>query len=301
MKGYRAKTPGPNGKRRIVFNIKDGYIDLPVTVPCGQCVGCRLEKSRQWAIRCLHEAQLNDDNCFVTLTYNDANLPADMSVHVREHQLFMKRLRKEYGEGIRFFLCGEYGDLNHRPHYHALLFGLDFKDKIPYKQTPQGEMLYTSPSLERVWGKGFAPIGEVTFSSAAYVARYVMKKRTGEGAEKHYEFVDNDGVVHQRLPEYVAMSRGCKKLGTGGIGKGWFDKYKSDVYPDDFVVVNGKKMRAPKYYDQVLEREEAALHRDMKRRRVVNSRRHASNNTRDRLRVREIIQLRKLERLKREV
>ena len=110
IKGYRSKVLSPNGKRTIVFKPNLGFVDLPVLVPCGQCCGCRLERSRQWAIRCTHEASLHENNCFITLTFNDDNLPSDKSLDVRHFQLFMKRLRKQFGSNIRYYHCGEYGE-----------------------------------------------------------------------------------------------------------------------------------------------------------------------------------------------
>ena len=105
-------------------------ITRQLDLPCGQCVGCRLERSRQWAMRCLHEAKMHDRNCFVTLTYNNDNVPADRSLNYRDFQLFMKRLRFHFrGVPIRFYMCGEYGEDFGRPHFHACLFGLDFPDK----------------------------------------------------------------------------------------------------------------------------------------------------------------------------
>lgn len=264
-------------------------------VPCGQCVGCRLERSRQWAVRCMHEAQLYERNCFITLTYSPDNLPEGNTLVLKHFQDFMKRLRFKSGSsGIRFFHCGEYGETLGRPHYHACLFNYDFSDKVLYKQTAQGLNLYVSESLKDLWKFGFSTIGDVTFQSAAYVARYVMKKRTGVDAVKHYEFVDEvTGQVFQRKPEYVTMSR------RPGLGAGFVSKYMSDVYPDDFVLVNGVKARPPRFYDGQYELTDAHAFEELKRDRVRNARRHADNNTPDRLKVREEVQKRKLERLKR--
>ena len=108
--GYRAKSTNPSGKRSIVFNLSEGFKNFAVSVPCGRCIGCRLERARQWSIRCIHEASLYEANCFVTLTYDDDNLPLDGSLRPRDMVLFLKRLRKRFGPGIRFFQCGEYGD-----------------------------------------------------------------------------------------------------------------------------------------------------------------------------------------------
>lgn len=231
----------PSGKRAVVFKAaacEPSLLPFRLKVPCGQCIGCRLERSRQWAIRCVHEASLYDRNCFVTLTFDNAHLPEDGSLSVRTFQLFMKRLRKAYpDERIRFFHCGEYGETLGRPHYHACLFNFDFPDKYLFS-VKNGNRLYRSDSLERIWGLGFAMIGDVTFESAAYVARYVMKKVSGVEAPGHYG---------GKRPEYTTMSR------RPGIGKDWLDKYLSDVYPLDRVVVRGREMRPPKFYDSRFE------------------------------------------------
>lgn len=215
-------------------------------LPCGQCSGCRIDRSRQWAIRCMHEAQLHSQNSFITLTYNDEHLPKDLSLNYEHFQLFMKRLRKHFtGVPIRYYMCGEYGENFGRPHFHACLFGLDFADKEYYRRTPTGDRLYTSKTLETIWGKGFCPIGEVTFQSAAYVARYIMKKRTGSGSFDHYNTIDDDGVISSRTPEFNKMSL------KPGIGAKWFEKFHSDVFPHDHVILKGKPCKPPRYYDKL--------------------------------------------------
>jgi hypothetical protein len=239
---------------------------MPVELPCGQCTGCRLERAKQWAIRCYHEASLYDHNCFITLTYDEENLPRDHSLDVSHWQKFMKRLRKSYGEGIRYFHCGEYGETTFRPHYHACLFNLDFDDRVPFRRE-SGNILDVSPSLSNLWGMGFCTVGEVTFESAAYVARYIMKKQLGEGADDYYQRYAEDGTTYQLQPEYVTMSRGSKKLGTGGIARDWFLKYKDDLVGDQ-VVIDGRKMRLPRFYDQQFEVSDPELFQQIKRKRV---------------------------------
>ena len=225
LKGWYSKDRTKLGKRSIVFNPRDGLLDRPIAVPCGQCIGCRLERSRQWATRCVHEASLHENNCFITLTYDDAHLPSDLSLNLVHFQKFMKRLRKRFGDGIRFFHCGEYGENFGRPHYHACLFNFDLPDRVLWS-TRSGVNLYTSHILSSLWPFGFVTVGDVTFESAAYVARYVMKKVTGKNAQDHYEWVHPiTGQVYERAPEYVTMSR------RPGIGKGWLEKYMSDVFP----------------------------------------------------------------------
>lgn len=237
LKGYRSSTVNPSGKRSIVFNIREGFQDLPVTLPCGRCIGCRLERSRQWAIRCVHEASLYESNSFITLTYAPIHLPPSGTLIKKHFQDFMKRLRKSYSEKIRYFHCGEYGESLGRPHYHACLFNLDFADKYLWKQTPGGP-LYVSESLNEIWGKGFCVVGDVTFDSAAYVARYITKKITGEPAEAHY---------NGKLPEYTTMSR------RPGIGRGWYEKFRVDTYPSDSVISRQREMKPPKFYDKLFE------------------------------------------------
>lgn len=170
--------------KQLSFNKHGEYTNTaaPLSIPCGQCTGCRLERSKQWAIRCVHEASLYEDNCFITLTYNKENLPKDFSLNKRDFQLFMKRLRKKYApKQIRFYHCGEYGEPteynNHiaRPHYHAIIFNHKFEDQILWKQK-RGNELYISKELEELWPQGFSTIGSVTQDSAGYVARYLLKK-----------------------------------------------------------------------------------------------------------------------------
>lgn len=296
LKGFRARNPSENGKFKIVFDRKMGYTDLPMTVPCGQCIGCRLERSRQWAIRCHHEAQLHGDNCFLTLTYNNQHLPADGSLDVRVFQLFMKRLRKKYGAGIRFYHCGEYGEQFGRPHYHACIFGFDFPDKKLWKTTDRGDRLYRSESLEELWPFGHSSIGEVNFQSAAYVARYIMKKVNGDRAAEHYTRVDPEtGEVTHLKPEYTTMSR------RPGIGHGWYEKYKDDVFPHDYVVMRGKKIKPPKYYDKMYEVAYPEDFAKLKSLRKRKAKKHVDDQTPERLEVRETVQLSKLKQLHRSV
>lgn len=274
-----------------------------ISLPCGQCIGCRLEYSRQWAVRCIHESQLHRDNCFITLTYNDLHLPDDKSLHLEHFQKFMKRLRKRFGSGIRFYHCGEYGPKLNRPHYHALIFGFDFSDKELWQTTDSGSRLYRSKDLERLWPFGFSSIGDVTFESAAYVARYILKKQNGKNADEHY-FDSETGVILK--PEYVTMSR------RPGIASEWFDKYQHDVYPKDFITVRGKKVLPPRYYDnrykafydELLTMVDSNFEHPfdtIKERRIENAKKHVDNNTEVRLFIRHEVQKASLKKLPRVV
>jgi hypothetical protein len=297
MRVYRSKELNPNGKRNIVFSVKDAYSDRSEQIPCGQCIGCRLDRSRIWAIRCMHEASMFDNNCFITLTYDDEHLPFDGSLNKDDWQKFMKRLRKRFkgmqevissdksSFPIRYFHAGEYGDRLGRPHYHACLFNFDFEDKEFFK-TVNEQHLYTSKTLQELWPFGFSTIGSVTFDSAAYVARYIMKKIYGDSADEHYSRFDPiTGELRRLLPEYCTQSR------RPGIAANWYTKFSADVYPDDFVVVNGRKVKPPKYYDSKLEMVDPYLFEDIKHERYVASRKHLDNNTPDRLEVREKVKM----------
>lgn len=236
--------------KRLVFSPTKGLSDQYVRIPCGQCLGCRLDKANAWAIRCVHEASLHESSVFLTPTYSDEHLPADYSISVRELQLFHKRLRNVCGS-FRYFSVGEYGDKGLRPHYHGLYFGLDFADKFPCARSQSGETLWESPMLNELWGKGLCRIGTVTFQSAGYCARYAVKKIGGERAAEHYTRVHPlSGRVCQVRPEFVLMSR------RPGIGHGWFQQFKADAFPSDFLIVDGERRPVPPYYLRLLEEEE---------------------------------------------
>lgn len=230
----------PRGKSRIFFR----YVPNTeaIKLPCGRCIGCRLERSRQWAVRCVSEARMHgDNNMFITLTYSDENLPPNGSLFPRDLALFWKRLRKKYGAGIKYFACGEYGDQTERPHYHACIFGFKFPDLEVKVINDNGYPVSVihSESLEDLWGLGHTSVGDVSFESAAYVARYCLKKILGDPqkARDHYK---------GREPEFMRCSK--------GIAASWFDKYGKQVYPLDYVVSRGHKSKPPRYFDKVLEK-----------------------------------------------
>lgn len=277
--GYRSQEFNPEtGRYGITFNSKNSLSGTPIKIPCGRCTGCKLEKARQWAVRCNHEAQMWPENCFITLTFDREHLPVDYSVHPRHMQLFMKKLRKSlHPKLIRFYLGAEYGDENLRPHYHVLLFNHDFHDKIFYETTPRGDTLYTSKILSTLWGQGLATLGALTFHSAGYTARYSTKKITGPKASDFYlrEHPDHHFICRVR-PEFSLMSRGGRDGEHGGIGSAWLAKYKSDVYPSDSVVSNGRLARPPRFYDQQLTEEEL---RPIALRRAIEGKKHKQDGS----------------------
>nr|QJB20536.1 MAG: replication initiator protein [Microvirus sp.] len=283
LSAWKANSVNPKtGKRAIVFGkIKQAFHDLPITLPCGRCVGCRLERSRQWAIRAMHEAQMHKHSAFVTLTYSDEALQKKDNLVLKElqhedFQLFMKRLRKRFGAGIRYYMCGEYGEKFGRPHFHAAIYGVHFKDKKLFKAR-RGQNLYTSAMLTDIWGHGHASFGKLTFNSAAYIARYIMKKVIGPSAADHYERLDEFGEYIRIQPEYQQASR------RPGLAKAWFDKFHGDIYPKDSFHIGGTEMRPPKYYDLQFEIASPAEMATIKQNRRSFQIKNPEDQTRERL------------------
>lgn len=211
-------------------------------VPCGRCIGCGLERSRTWALRCVDESLLHKRNCAVTLTYRDDALIYGNSEHAtlypKHLQNFWKELRKKYGrgddgKGIRYFACGEYGTQNKRPHYHACIFNFDFDDKYAWKKAAQG-YLYRSESLEKIWRHGDSLIGDMSFETAAYVARYILEKWYSTGKE----YCEKFGIER----EFVRMSR------RPAIGLDHFYSNFGDMFPADVSYHEGKQLKPPRYY-----------------------------------------------------
>lgn len=289
LKAFR--TPGG-----VVFSeLRRHDIIGDIEIPCGQCVGCRMRRASDWSLRVMHEASLWEKNCFVTLTYARDRLPQDGSLCHRDYQLFMKRVRREFSPDIiRFYMCGEYGPVNLRPHYHACLFNVDFRsDRIASGKSASGQVFFNSPQLARLWSHGIVSVQDLTRETAGYCARYIMKKLLGRGSEAAYKEVDSDGVIHERIPEYSAMSL------KPGIGSVWFSKYIRDVYPNDYCISEGQKVRPPKYYDKLYGRIGDVRQDEIEFKRELRAREGAADNTDERRIVREIVANAKVDKLKR--
>lgn len=206
-----------------------------MAVPCGSCVGCRADRASEWSRRCMHEASLYPRNCFLTLTYSDGHLPDYGFLCPLDLQLFIKRLRKRKGAGIRFFGCGEYGDVGNRPHYHVLLFNCSFEDAVPC-----GKSLFESATVSKLWEYGKHTLGECTAASANYVAQYTAKKQYGLAAREEYA-VSEDGEVVYKVQPFLRMSN------RPGIGAPWLERYREDL-KRGFLVVDGEKCAIPRAY-----------------------------------------------------
>ena len=214
----------PRKGRQLVFNKNEGWKDRPVEIPCGQCIGCRLDRSLMWAVRISNELTLHDQASFLTLTYKD--LPPNNSINKEDLQAFFKRLRFHLEpKKIRYYACGEYGTKTLRPHYHVCLFGWFPEDAKAYKTTEDGHPLWTSKILEDIWGHGFCVVGQLTFETAAYTARYVTKKITGDSAQ------NITVIVHRSLR---SLSR------RPGIGRDWAEKYSTEIKANANIYVRGQ-------------------------------------------------------------
>ena len=258
--------------------LAEGYQALEL--PCGQCKSCRLEYSRVWAIRLMHEAAYweefhNRYSIFLTITYDEDNIPFYGELVKHHAQDFLKRLRWHSGSQFRYYMVGEYGSQcpDHqiidcpmcgpiqRPHYHAIIFGWTPPDK-EMLGSRDGETVYSSEIIEKAWQKGSHEFGSCTFESCAYVTRYIMKKQTGDNQHTidHYcKYIPHLDVWCDMSPEFAIMSRGTRKGElNGGLGKQWYEHYKNDLYPADETPIPGRGIigKPPKFYDSMYELEE---------------------------------------------
>lgn len=283
LKGFINGTTD-NGKKNLIvtpysvdhielLNDKKIYVSTPAItskfaltefteIPCGQCIECRLQRSRRWADRCMLELGYHESSYFLTLTYDNEHIPKNSLIDYdtgeiyaenatlvkKDLQDFMKRLRrayeyKGYDNKLRFFACGEYGSQTLRPHFHIIVFGLKLDDLVLYKRNFNGDNLYNSAFISKLWKKGFSVVGDVTWQSCAYVARYIMKKHLG----KDSDFYD----VYNIEPEFTLMSR------KPGIARQYYDEHKDELFYQDFVSIptkdGCKQIYPPPYYEKLFE------------------------------------------------
>lgn len=245
-----------------IYNYDGLFSNESIEIPCGQCIGCRLQYSRQWADRCIMELNYHRSAYFITLTYSDEFINGEndvrryyvdeetgeakvsLSLCKRHLQLFFKRLRKQFSKcDIRYYACGEYGDQTLRPHYHLIVFGLELDDLRFYKLSGLKDVYFNSESLDKVWSKdgksiGYAVVGKVTWETCAYTARYVLKKAKGMTAKKYEQF--------NMEPEFVLMSR------KPGIGRLYYDEYKDDMFEYGSMYLSSDKgsikVGIPRYF-----------------------------------------------------
>lgn len=233
-----------NGKWPLSFKPQGGYSDMRVVIPCGKCIGCRLDYTLSWSLRLMQELSFYKDAIFATFTYEKE----PNGLIYSDFQKFFKRLRKYVSRetncsapDIKYYVCGEYGDRLGRPHFHAIIYGLWPSDGIVWNRNDQGDWMYVSPQLEKLWSHGFVKYGRVSFNSCSYVAGYIRKKLYGERAA---EYVDVE-TGELRKPPFA--------YGSKGIGKRWIEKYWSDVIRLGYMRYLGKVAPLPRYYEKYLE------------------------------------------------
>lgn len=246
-------------------------------MPCGQCRYCRLKNSRDMGIRVALESTLYPQNSFITLTYSPEHLPKHSFLDYDAPVLFMKKLRRRNPDvDIRSFGCAEYGENYSRPHFHICLLNFDFSDKKKFGNSSAnfGKLkrenpIYTSEELQDLWPFGHSTIGSLTLESASYVARYCTKKITGKNSASHYEILNqHTGEILTRPPECsVSVSR------RRGLGFPWYEKYGKFVRDNDCVVIEGKKLPPPKYFDKLTEKIDPDRFEEIKRKRRLQGRR----------------------------
>lgn len=302
----------------VVFDQRKGRVVSELRVPCGQCLGCKLERARQWAVRCSHEASLYEENCFITLTYNDEHLPDGGELDYTDFQKFMKRLRKYANRNnrtpkrrhgpqlpyrkIRFFMCGEYGPEKSRPHFHACIFNFDFDDRIYYKTSAAGSKIYLSAQLQNLWSDkggdpiGYVTVGDVNSDSAGYVARYSMKKTLGRGSALDYEYIDIEtGELLYKEKEFTRMSL------KPGIGTGFYKKWFRDIFPADMCVIEGVPCKPPTFYIKKLAIDKPDMYTLVSERRAELGVAKKDDNTDDRLAQKEQVLKAAIRSLKRDL
>lgn len=252
-----------------------------VPIPCGSCIGCRIDRARQWAARLMLEKEYSTDTWFITLTYDNDHLvfgsdpvkvasaygdvwqypnvskSGHLTLNREDYKNFNKRLRKRFGSGIRFFLAGEYGERTNRPHYHGIYFNLPLDDCEVFKVV-HGVPYYTSKTIAELWPFGFHLIGKVSYDTCAYVSRYVTKKLHDVDVSKYEEL----GIER----EFCRMSR------RPGIGKQWFDDHGDDIDAISYIITvstpNGAvQFSSPKYFDRLIEALDGVRMADLKEKR----------------------------------
>lgn len=259
------------GRRGDIFtpytDYQTGELIEPISIPCGKCIGCRLDYSRAWADRCVLESLDKDpDTCwFLTLTYDDNHIVTDkrslltdkgtLTLYPKDVQDFIKRLREHWSriynvDNIRFYLAGEYGSTSGRPHYHMIVYNLPIFDLKFYRSNLDGDSLFNSDEIEDIWNNGFVVIGRLEWKTAAYTARYVTKKFKGKTKAETDEFYKSCSLV----PEFTRCSR------RPGIAREFYEKHSAEIYKNDEIILHsGRVTKPPKYFDKIMKEEDADL------------------------------------------
>ena len=277
-------------KNRDVADVYPFPRYLAQQIPCRNCWECKVQKAKEWAFRGMKEAKEYEDNIMMTLTYDDEHVQKTtyidydtgeikeaLTLRVKDHQDFMKRLRKHFGKGIKSMIAGEYGSneeyidfrgnrriATERPHYHIICFNLKVDDLKFFKMkkcewSSEKNALYTSKTISKIWGMGDVQLNEVNYETSAYVARYTTKKLYGDEAVEKY---DERG----RQVPYLATSR------RPGLGYKFFQEHKQEYIEGKTFYIKSKKglqeINKLEYFDKLLEKEDPEAMAKIKDRRM---------------------------------
>ena len=298
-----------SGKDKYVFRQpRDADASDYHLLPCGKCLSCQIDKSKEWATRGFHESQCHTENSFLTLTYDDKHLPENGSLDKQDLTKFIKRLRRKIEPlKIKFLAAGEYGkpENTHRPHYHICIFGFMPLDKKYLFTNKHGDPVYTSEFISKIWKKGHITVAQVNYRTVAYTARYTVKKIvTKEDRTQEKFWIDPetgetnyDPVAYKKgllmagkIPEFITMSN--------GIGKEWHDKYEKDTHKD-YVHVNYAKHKIPRYYDKLMDTKDPDRLEAIKEKRIIAAQENVK--TRAQLKSEDIIMKNNIKRLDRNI
>lgn len=211
-------------RNRVDYSIRSmrsKYGDDLLLLPCGKCLGCKFDKAKDWATRVYCESLYHEKSCFLTLTYDDYHLPKNQDINKENVLDFIKKLRNR-GEAVRYFGCGERGESTSRIHAHLILFGYSPSDLEFYSRGSNGDALYLSATLSQLWDKGHVIVGEVSYKSAGYVARYTTKKI---GDDDSFLICSNRPGIGYRY----CMDHGKEIIETGYVYGDFGDSYKASI------------------------------------------------------------------------
>lgn len=220
-------------------------------VPCGKCIACKKSRAKEWTARLIHELNYSSQSLYVTLTYDEENFPENGSISKEELQKYIKRLRKRSEKALRYFACGEYGELSFRPHYHLIIFGLSYED---------------AEIVEKCWTKGFCHIGSVTHESIAYVAGYVQKKL-------------------KDMREYVGIQKPFQ-VQSQRLGLKWAEDNKDFLEQNHHIKIGGFPQGIPRYYRKKFE-----MSSDVVEKRLIRKRKEFLDRWRDRVPKEELFEI----------
>lgn len=235
----------------LVFHAMAKHGDArEIKIPCRQCQACRINRASEWQTRLVHESKLHNDSLFLTLTYDEKHLPEFGSLQVEHLQKFIRSLRKAIAPTkIRYYACGEYGDTSRRAHYHLIIYGWYPADGLLFDKSHDGSSLFVSKFLSRIWTYGHHLFSPTSPQTMGYVARYSVKKQTGQTGKDVYKHVDEDtGELTKIKPPFALMSL------KPGIGYNYLEKHKDDFLRLSYTIVQGKRKPLPSAYVRRLKR-----------------------------------------------